>query len=195
MPDASPIALLGTSADPPTRGHLALLQGLLTLYPLVVTWVSDNPLKHHIGSLEQRTLLLRSLVETVRDPHLLLAQELSSPWAVETLERAQRRWPGRPLHFVVGSDLIPQIRRWRCVEQVLDACTLAVVQRHGWCLKVEDLERLRRRGARIELLPLLIPASASSTIRDRADPAQLPPGLLPVLEEHNLLSLYGLPAP
>jgi nicotinate-nucleotide adenylyltransferase len=193
--EATPIALLGTSADPPTQGHKALLAGLLTLYPRVVTWASDNPLKHHIADLEERCLLLRSLVEAIGDPRLHLAQELSSPWAVETLRRAQRRWPDCPLHFVVGGDLVPQVRRWRNVEQVLRACTLAVVPRHGWSLAAEDLEELRQRGGRIRLLPLRIPASASSRIRERADPAQLPPELLPVLLEHNLLSLYGLPSP
>ena len=40
------VALFGTSADPPTMGHRALLLGLRRLYPLVATWASDNPLKH-----------------------------------------------------------------------------------------------------------------------------------------------------
>lgn len=195
MPDAAPIALLGTSADPPTRGHQALLQGLLALYPQVVTWASDNPLKRHNATLEQRILLLRCLVEAIGDPRLSLEQDLSSPWAVKTLERAHRRWPGRPLHFVVGSDLVPQIDRWRDGDRVLKACTLAVVPRQGWSLRAEDLARLRRLGAGIELLPLRIPASASSRIRQRADAGLLPPALLPVLLEHNLLSVYGLSSP
>lgn len=41
------IALLGTSADPPTRGHQVLLEGLLRRYGQVATWASDNPLKQH----------------------------------------------------------------------------------------------------------------------------------------------------
>ena len=49
-----PVALFGTSADPPTRGHQALLEGLLQLYPTVATGASDNPLKQHGAPLEQR---------------------------------------------------------------------------------------------------------------------------------------------
>lgn len=44
---AAAIALLGTSADPPTRGHQVLLEGLLNRYDHVATWASDNPLKQH----------------------------------------------------------------------------------------------------------------------------------------------------
>ncbi|MGL6133191.1 MAG: nicotinate-nucleotide adenylyltransferase, partial [Prochlorococcaceae cyanobacterium] len=45
MRSPSTVAMLGTSADPPTRGHQALLEGLLNLYPRVATWASDNPVK------------------------------------------------------------------------------------------------------------------------------------------------------
>ena len=37
------IALFGTSADPPTLGHEALLSELTKIFPKVITWASDNP--------------------------------------------------------------------------------------------------------------------------------------------------------
>jgi len=52
------IALLGTSADPPTHGHRALLEGLLRQYPAVATWASDNPQKRHTAPLALRQALL-----------------------------------------------------------------------------------------------------------------------------------------
>ena len=143
-PPATRLALFGTSADPPTRGHRALLEGLLGLFPQVVTWASDNPLKQHGAPLELRTALLAALVGAIDDPRLSLEPELSSPWAVETLERARARWPQRDL------------------------------------------------GASLDLLPLAIPPSASSRIRERPDPAQVPSELWPVLLQHNL---YGLSQP
>ena len=41
------IALFGTSADPPTLGHEALLSELTKIFPKVITWASDNPEKKH----------------------------------------------------------------------------------------------------------------------------------------------------
>ncbi len=186
------LALLGTSADPPTRGHRALLEGLLGLFPQVLTWASDNPLKQHGAPLEVRSALLAALVAAIDDPRLSLEQDLSSPWAVETLERARARWPERELVFVVGSDLAGQIHRWRRVEELLGGCRLGIARRQGWPLQPADLERLRGLGATVDLLPLAIPPSASSRIRAQPDPAQVPSELWPVLLQHNL---YGLSEP
>jgi nicotinate-nucleotide adenylyltransferase len=162
------IALFGTSADPPTEGHRVLLQGLLNLYPRVATWASDNPQKHHGAPLALRAELLGALVAALHDPRLSLEQELSSPWAIETLERAARRWPGQPLVFVVGSDLVAQIPRWREASRLLGACRLAVAPRGGWPLRGEELEALQRLGARLEVLDLQVPATASSRVRQQA---------------------------
>ncbi len=185
------IALLGTSADPPTLGHQALLQGLLQLYPRVATWASDNPVKAHDASLKERAALLAALVAALDNPRLELAQELSSPWAVTTLERAGRRWPDARLVFVVGSDLADQIPTWRKAESVLRQCRLAIVPRQGWPLQPTTLDRLRQLGGQVEHLPLAVPATASSNVRRRPSPDQVPAAIWPVLLEHNL---YGLTA-
>ncbi|MEB3263790.1 MAG: nicotinate-nucleotide adenylyltransferase [Synechococcus sp.] len=189
------IALFGTSADPPTLGHRALLEGLLTLYPRVATWASDNPLKQHAAPLPLRSELLGTLVAAIGDARLEHRQELSSPWTIETLQRAAERWPEQSLVFVVGSDLVPQIPRWRSAEAILARCRLAVAPRQGWPLQPHDLEALRQRGARIDLLPLWIPATASSAVRHVADPAQVPPELRPLLLQHNLYGFGGRPTP
>lgn len=191
QPEAA-VALFGTSADPPTLGHRALLEGLLQLYPHVATWASDNPLKQHTAPLELRTTLLRALVAAIDDPRLSLEQDLSSPWAIETLERARLRWPGRPLVFVVGSDLVPQLPRWKRAAEILRGCRLAIAPRAGWPLQPDDLQRLEALGGRPELLPLRIPATASSRLRQRPDPGQLPPELRPILLQDNP---YGFPPP
>ena len=69
---------------------------------------------------------------------------------------------------------------------------LGIARRQGWPLQPADLERLRGLGATVDLLPLAIPPSASSRIREQPDPAQVPSELWPVLLQHNL---YGLSEP
>ncbi|MEB3169895.1 MAG: nicotinate-nucleotide adenylyltransferase [Synechococcaceae cyanobacterium] len=196
-PAAAPtIALFGTSADPPTQGHRALLEGLLAQFPRVATWASDNPLKQHGAPLAARTALLQALVAAIGDPRLQVVPELSSPWTMETLARARARWPTATPVFVVGGDLLPQIPRWRQAERWLPGCRLAVVPRRGWPLQAADLRELERRGAQLQVLPLEIPASASSALRHGLaagqGAAEVPEELWPVLLQHNL---YGLSAP
>lgn len=189
MSGPASVALLGTSADPPTRGHQALLEGLLGLYPRVATWASDNPMKEHGAPLEQRAALLAAVVAAIGDPRLELVQELSSPWAVTTLERAAQRWPATQLVFVVGSDLAGQIPRWRQAEQVLRRCRLAVVPRAGWPLDEAQLQALRRLGGVVEELPLRIPPTTSSQARRQPSLDQVAAAAWPLLRQHNL---YGL---
>ena len=136
---AAAIALLGTSADPPTRGHQVLLEGLLNRYGHVATWASDNPLKQHDAPLELRAMLLGQLVQQLQDQRLELAQHLSSPYTLITLQRAAQHWPDRELVFVVGSDLAGQIPRWKQSDCWLPQCRLAIAPRKGWPLEEETL--------------------------------------------------------
>jgi nicotinate-nucleotide adenylyltransferase len=98
--------------------------------------------------------------------------------------------------FVVGSDLLPQIPHWRQAGDLLANVQLAVAPRQGWPLQQADLERLRLAGARIQLLPLEIPASASRLVREapggHPDPSLVPAELWPLLCRHGL---YGLAEP
>ncbi|MEB3265645.1 MAG: nicotinate-nucleotide adenylyltransferase [Cyanobacteriota bacterium] len=181
------IALFGTSADPPTLGHRALLEGLLRHFPAVATWASNNPLKQHVAPLALRTALLAAVVEAIHDPRLSLHQELSSPWAIDTLQRARQLWPDRTPVLVIGSDLAAAIHRWRQAEALLRDCRLALVPRQGWPLQAADLERLRQAGARVEVLPLAVPGTASSALRSGGEASgdQLPVELRPLLLQHN----------
>ena len=188
---AAAIALLGTSADPPTRGHQVLLEGLLNRYDQVATWASDNPLKQHDAPLALRAMLLGQLVEQLQDQRLQLAQHLSSPYTLITLQRAAQHWPDRELVFVVGSDLAGQIPRWKQSDCWLPQCRLAIAPRQGWPVKDEHLQRLRELGGRVELLDLEVPATASSQLRRQPKQAQVPESVWPLLLQHNLYGLSG----
>lgn len=183
------IALLGTSADPPTCGHEALLKGLLDIFPKVVTWASNNPGKSHSESLETRYRLLEALVEDINHPQLDIIQSLSSPWTVNTLKKAKSRWPNSNLLFVIGSDLIEQIPSWSKVKDILREATIGIAIREGWPIKNSHIKNIELLGGQIHLLPLEIPAFSSSTIRENFNPSQVPKSILPLLTGQRL---YGL---
>jgi len=182
------IALFGTSADPPTLGHQTLLEHVLEHYPRVITWASDNPHKRHGATLDQREQLLAAVVQSIDNPRLELRQELSSPWAITTLERAQQLWPNAALVFVIGSDLVPQILQWRQAQEVLRRAQITVVPRAGCPLQSDAVQALRAQGAQVAVLELPIPATASSNLRQNPSPDQLPAAVWALIREHNL---YG----
>ena len=66
---------------------------------------------------------------------------------------------------------------------------IAIAPRQGWPINKGDLKILQDLGGQIDVLPLQIPASASSELRHNPDLAQIPKEILSLLFEQNL---YGL---
>ena len=182
------IALFGTSADPPTLGHQALLRELTKIFPKVITWASDNPDKKHQIPLLTRTKLLRILVKKISHPNLELVQDLSSPRTINTLKKALQLWPEASFSFVIGSDLTVQIPNWLNAKSVLKKANIAIAIREGWPISNKHLEEINKLGGKIELLPFKIPGSSSSTFRTRPQEGLVPSELIPTLLEENL---YG----
>ncbi len=183
------IALLGTSADPPTNGHQALLIGLCKLFPKVLTWASNNPAKEHKQSLDQRIELLNALVEKIALPNLELKQALSHEWAVKTLEKASEYWPRHNLILIIGSDLVKDIPTWFEAKNIFKRSQLGIVPRKGWPLEDTDLQTIKNMGAESILLPLTIPETASSDIQKQQIFSQVPAAIMPILREKKL---YGI---
>ena len=183
------IALFGTSADPPTLGHEALLNELTKIFPKVITWASDNPDKNHHISLIKRTQLLRILVKKICHPNLELVQELSSPRTIHTLKKAFQLWPNASYSFVIGSDLATQVPKWLKAKSILKQASIAIAIRDGWPISDKQLEEIKKLGGKIDVLPFDIPESSSSRFRESPQEALLPQELIPLLLKENL---YGL---
>ena len=183
------IALFGTSADPPTLGHEALLSELTKTFPKVITWASDNPDKKHQLPLIKRTQLLKVLVKKISHPKLELVQELSSPRTIYTLKKAFKLWPNANFSFVIGSDLASQVPMWLNAKSILNQATIAIAMRDGWPIRDNQLEEIKRLGGEIELLPFNIPKSSSSKFREKPQEVLIPKELIPLLLRENL---YGL---
>ncbi len=188
-PKINSIALFGTSADPPTVGHEALLSELTKIFPKVITWASDNPDKKHQIPLVKRTQLLRILVKKISHPKLELVQELSSPRTIYTLKKAFQLWPEASFSFVIGSDLAVQVPKWLNAKSILNKATIAIAIRDGWPISDQQLEEIKKLGGEIDLLPFHIPESSSSRFRERPQEVLVPQELVPLLLEENL---YGL---
>jgi nicotinate-nucleotide adenylyltransferase len=183
------IALFGTSADPPTLGHEALLSELTKIFPKVITWASDNPDKKHQIPLLKRTQLLRILVKKISHPKLELVQELSSPRTIHTLKKAFQLWPEASFSFVIGSDLAMQVPKWLNAKSILSKVRIAIAMRDGWPISDVQLAEIKNLGGKIEILPFRIPESSSSKFRERPQKVLVPQELVPLLLEENL---YGL---
>lgn len=182
------VALFGTSADPPTRGHQIILEWLARTFDEVAVWAADNPFKRHQAPLDHRETMLRLLIDAItpRPSHLHLYPELSNPRTIYTVERARTLWPMAEFTLVIGSDLLPQFPKWYAVDQLLAQVQVLVVPRAGYPLHDTDVQTLRLRGAQVAIASLNGPAVSSSAYREQRDLDAIPPSIQDYIHREQL---------
>lgn len=165
------IALFGTSADPPTAGHQAILAWLADHFDRVAVWASDNPFKSHQTALMHRGAMLQLLIDDIHPlrENIYLCPELSDPRALITVERARQYWTEASLTLVIGSDLVAQLPRWYRIEELLQQVKLLVIPRPGYALTDADLEPLHRMGADLSIAQIPVPDVSSTAYREEGD--------------------------
>lgn len=166
------VALFGTSADPPTSAHQAILEWLSKHYDRVAVWASNNPFKGHQTPLEHRMEMLRLLIEEIETPqkHLGVYEQLSHLRSLISVEKAREIWGNEAEYtLVIGSDLVNQILRWYRIEELLQQVQILVIPRPGYPIKEEDLEALRSLGGKCKIADVDAPAISSTAYREKRD--------------------------
>ena len=183
------IALFGTSADPPTAGHQAVLVWLSHHYDLVAVWAANNPFKSHQTPLENRVEMLRLLIADVSPlrQNIQLEQELSHLRTVTTVENAKQRW-GKDTEFVViiGSDLLDQFQRWYRIEDLLQEAEVLVIPRPGYTIDESTLLHIRKLGGEIAVANLTGLDVSSTAYREHGDTQALTPSVAAYINQKHL---------
>lgn len=181
-------ALFGTSADPPTRGHQAILHWLSQQFEQVAVWASDNPFKTHGASLDHRQAMLRLLVDEVdfAQGNVAFYPALSHPRTLDTLKQARQLWPQAEFTFVIGADLVATIATWYQIQTVLAQVSLLVIPRPGYALTAADLQPLQQLGATLAIAEFTGPAVSSTAVREADDAAGLTPAVQAYIHQKGL---------
>ena len=141
----SRIALFGTSADPPHRGHQSILSWLANEFDQVAVWAADNPYKSQQSPLEDRAQMLRLMIGTLlKKEKVSVHQELSDRYSIHSIERARRIWPRAQFSLVVGADLIAQLPQWYQAEEIFRQVEILVFPRPGYAVEGPALSRLQQ---------------------------------------------------
>jgi nicotinate-nucleotide adenylyltransferase len=182
------IALFGTSADPPTAGHQAILAWLADRYDQVAVWASDNPFKSHQTPLAHRSAMLQLLIKDIQPPrqNVQLYPELSDPRALNTVERARQIWADAEFTLVIGSDLVEQLPCWYQVETLLTQVNLLVMPRWGYQLAETTVEPLRQIGATVTIADVAVPGVSSTDYRTAGNPEVITPPIEAYIHRQHL---------
>lgn len=183
------IALFGTSADPPTAGHLVILKWLSEHYDWVAVWAADNPLKSQQTLLSHRAVMLELLIKdiNVSRKNIALEQDLSSWKTLETVEKAKLKW-GEHIEYtlVIGADLVNQLPRWYHIQDLLQQVQLLVIPRPGYIIDNSSLENVKQMGAKIAIANLIGLDVSSTAFREQGDINTLTPPVVAYIHQQHL---------
>lgn len=183
------IALFGTSADPPTAGHLVILKWLSEHYDWVAVWAADNPLKSQQTPLPHRAVMLELLIKdiNVSRKNIALEQDLSSWRTLETVEKAKLKW-GEHIEYtlVIGADLVNQLPRWYYIQDLLQQVQLLVIPRPGYIIDNSSLENVKQMGAKIAIANLIGLDVSSTAFREQGDINTLTPPVVAYIHQQHL---------
>ncbi|MGB3202399.1 MAG: nicotinate-nucleotide adenylyltransferase [Nodosilinea sp.] len=189
-PETLHIALFGTSADPPHRGHAAILAWLATQFDHVAVWTANNPFKAHQTDLGDRFRLLELLIDELETPprRVQVHPELSHMRTVVTLERARQLWPGARFSLVIGADLVEQLPTWHRSEEIFAAVDMLVIPRPGYDLTEAGLANLRQRTTvTVAAMPAIdVSSSRYRRCDDDSGSPQLTPAVQAYIDQHHL---------
>jgi nicotinate-nucleotide adenylyltransferase len=129
--------LLGGSFNPAHGAHRRITLFALAALNLDEVWwlVSPgNPLKPAAGMAPLATRFASARRKARRAPirASALERELGTRYTAETLEKLQRRWPGRHFIWLMGADNLAQLHRWKDWRKLARSMPIAVVARPGY---------------------------------------------------------------
>ncbi|MFZ4638807.1 MAG: nicotinate-nucleotide adenylyltransferase [Nodosilinea sp.] len=182
------IALFGTSADPPHRGHAAVLTWLAGQFDYVAVWAAENPFKTGQTPLNQRFRMLELMLRELQLPgeKVGIHPELSHRRSLVSIHRAQQQWPGSQLVLVIGSDLVTQLLSWYRAEDIFAAVGILIFPRPGYPITPEGLAALEQH-TQVEVAEIAERVdAASSSYRLTSGTNDLTPAVRAYIAEHNL---------
>ncbi|WP_115719364.1 nicotinate-nucleotide adenylyltransferase [Gallaecimonas mangrovi] len=202
-----PIGFFGGTFDPIHLGHLRMAIEVMETFALESLTLLPNKVPPHrpqpIASAEQRLTMTQLAVKdiaglTVDDLEL---KRDGDSYTVDTLEHLARKFPGRPLLFMMGMDSLLSFTAWHGWQRILQLASLAVCCRPGHRLEPDALDA--QLSTRLSTGPIIGPgqivpltttelAISATDIRTRVKNGQRLDFLLPraVVEYIQTSGLY-----
>jgi nicotinate-nucleotide adenylyltransferase len=165
------IGLFGGSFDPVHLGHLLVAQAAieeLRLSRLYFIPAAQSPFKPGIElapGLERLRMLRLALAGQTAceiDAQELLRGGIS--YTIDTVRDYSRRFPQAPLFYLIGSDHVVQLPKWRAADELANLVEFVVIPRPG---QTSLAPPAPFRGRALEGFPLAV-SSSQIRIRVRA---------------------------
>jgi nicotinate-nucleotide adenylyltransferase len=197
------LGVLGGTFDPPHYGHLSLADTArvqLRLERVLFAPAGQPPHKpkDRPSPVAQRVALLEAALADAGEPAFFLSRvDLDRPgphYTVDALTALREAYPAAQVWFLIGSDSLADLPRWRDPARIIALARLAVLARPGSAPDFDQLSaavpHLRQRVDWLSGPPLDLSSSALRARVHQGLPLRylVPPSVEAYVHEHGL---YG----
>lgn len=144
--------LFGGSFNPPTTAHLSVIEGVSARFERVIVIPAKvSPFKINAFVLpdSDRVSLLKKMTAHL-DNVEISDFELKSAGVSYTYLTLRHFSNEQNLYFVLGTDNISELHRWKNLDEIASLTTLYFVPRPNYEVTAEDIETLRKLGVKYE---------------------------------------------
>ncbi len=166
------IGILGGSFDPPHRGHLYISKKSMKLLKLKkVIWAitKKNPLKKNpFFSLSLRKKLCLKLIKGNKKIQLKYYEDkLKSKSSIALIKFLKKQYNYK-IFFIIGSDNLINLHKWKSYKELLKLCILVVFSRKGFDTRARKSVIMRNlKDKNIKFLKNLKIDISSTQIRNK----------------------------
>jgi len=161
------IILFFGSFNPIHLGHLILAQEAALLTNTTEVWLvlsPQNPFKNTADLLDEK-VRLQILQKTIAHIPILRASDIEfdlpkPSYTIQTLESLQQIHPQHHFKILIGTDILPNLHKWRNYEQLIHTYEFLVFPRNNYPV-------VNMPSQYFTLLPTPIIEISSTQIRDR----------------------------
>ncbi len=160
------IAVLGGRFDPPHLGHFLIAQQVLDFYPDIDKVFFVPAYKHAWSPIEasakDRVNMLKNSLQKNMEVSNIEIKRGDTSYTVDTVE-ALKRETGADIYWIVGSDILPEFKKWKDYKKLMDLAKFIVFPRNPHLLPT----RLPKGFEVVKHPELFTTNFSSSKIRER----------------------------
>ena len=123
-------------------------------------------IQKQLRDLEQQLRVKQQLHQAQKTAEVEVSKSLSHRRSLISVGKAKEIWgENSDYFFVIGSDIVKQIRQWYRIHELLAQVSLLIVPRPGYTINESDLKALEDIGGKCQIADLNAPAVSSTAYR------------------------------